>query len=261
MEYSKLTDKEKKKFIKDNYIKKKLSFAQIAKIAGTYSNKIRRDANKFGINIRNRSQAAKIALNEGRSEHPTKGKGHDESTRLKISESQGKVWDSLDDSERQKRSEIGKQSWNKKSEAEKREVIEKGGQAIREASRIGSKLERYILEELTKLKYNVQFHREHVLRNNRLEIDLYVTDLQTAIEVDGPSHFEPVWGEENLIKNQRSDKQKTGLIISQGMVLIRIKQDKRISQRYFRNILNKLVAELEKIKTNFPEKDKRYIEI
>ena len=32
MEYSKLTDKEKKKFIKDNYIKKKLSFAEIAKI-------------------------------------------------------------------------------------------------------------------------------------------------------------------------------------------------------------------------------------
>ncbi|HAI17825.1 MAG TPA: hypothetical protein DCM10_07330, partial [Xanthomarina gelatinilytica] len=77
MEYSKLTDKEKKKFIKDNYIKKKLSFAQIAEIAGTYSNKIRRDANKFGINIRSRSQAAKVALNEGRSEHPTKGKGHD----------------------------------------------------------------------------------------------------------------------------------------------------------------------------------------
>jgi hypothetical protein len=45
------------------------------------------------------------------------------------------------------------------------------------------------------------------------------------------------------------------------MVLIRIKQDKRISQRYFRNILNKLVEELEKIKTNFPEQDKRYIEI
>ena len=71
----------------------------------------------------------------------------------------------------------------------------------------------------------------------------------------------PFRGEENLIKNQRSDKQKTGLIISQGMVLIRIKQDKRISQRYFRNIFNKLVAELEKIKTNFPEKDKGYIEI
>mgnify|MGYP003672361942 CR=1 FL=1 len=235
MEYSELTDKEKKKFITDNYIKNKLSFAEIAKIAGTYSNKIRRDANKFGINIRNRSQAAKIALNQ--------------------------VWDSLDKKEREKRSEIGKESWNKKSEAEKREVIEKGGQAIREASRIGSKLERYILEELIKLNYNVQFHREHVLRNHRLEIDLYVTDLQTAIEIDGPSHFEPVWGEENLIRNQRSDKQKTGLIISQGMILIRIKQDKRISQRYFRNIFNKLVAELEKIKTNFPEKDKRYIEI
>jgi very-short-patch-repair endonuclease len=261
MNYSSLNDKEKEKVLKQKYIKEKLSFAEIAKEFGTYANKVRRDASKLGIQIRTRSQAAKIALECGRSEHPTQGKGHTEETKLKISESQGKVWDSLDDQERLVRSQIGKVSWESKSESEKRELLEKGSQAIREASRIGSKMERYLLYELTQLGYDVQFHREHLLRNQRLEIDLYVNDTSTAIEVDGPSHFEPVWGEENLERNKRSDRQKTGLIISEGMVLIRIKQDKRSSQRYFRRVLEQVVQELEKITKEFPKEDQRYIEI
>ena len=223
MNYSSLNDKEKKKVLKQKYIKEKLSFAEIAKEFGTYANKLRRDASKLGIEIRTRSQAAKIALECGRSEHPTQGKGHTEETKLKISESQGKVWDSLDDQERLVRSQIGKVSWES--------------------------------------KYDVQFHREHLLRNQRLEIDLYVNDTSPAIEVDGPSHFEPVWGEENLERNKRSDRQKTGLIISEGMVLIRIKQDKRSSQRYFRRVLEQVVQELEKITKEFPKEDQRYIEI
>jgi very-short-patch-repair endonuclease len=261
MNYSSLDDKDKKKLLKEKYIKEKLSFAEIAKQFGTYANKLRRDASKLGIEIRSRSQAAKVALECGRSEHPTQGKGHSDETKLKISESQGKVWDSLTDEDRIVRSEIGKMSWESKSDNEKRDVLEKGSQAIREASRIGSKLERYLLYKLTEIGYDVQFHREHLLRNQRLEIDLYVNDTQTAIEVDGPSHFEPVWGEENLERNKRSDRQKTGLIISEGMVLIRVKQDKRSSQRYFRKVLEQVVQELEKITKEFPKEDQRYIEI
>ena len=85
--------------------------------------------------------------------------------------------------------------------------------------------------------------------------------ISMVMEVDGPSHFEPVWGEENLERNKRSDRQKTGLIISEGMVLIRIKQDKRSSQRYFRRVLEQVVQELEKITKEFPKEDQRYIEI
>jgi len=261
MIYNELNDKEKKILLKKKYSNERLSFAEIAKQVGTYSNKLRRDASKLGIKIRSRSEAAKAALNSGRSEHPTEGKSHTEETKIKISESQGKVWDSLNDEDRDLRSNIGKESWEKKTEVEKRELLEKGSQAIREASRIGSKLERYLLVELTKVGYEVQFHKEHLLRNQRLEIDLYVNDTATAIEVDGPSHFEPVWGLENLERNKRSDRQKTGLIISEGMVLIRIKQDKRSSQRYFRKVLQEVVEVLKKISNKFPKEDQRYIEI
>ena len=141
------------------YCSQKKSFAEIAKYTGTYPNRVRRDAVSLGIQIRTRSDAAKAALESGRAKHPTKGLKRSDETKLKISESQGKVWDSLSKDERILRSEIGKRSWNSKSDSEKREIIQKGSDAIRNASRIGSKLERYLLSELTDLGYNVQFHR------------------------------------------------------------------------------------------------------
>tara|TARA_A100001515_G_scaffold145062_2_gene151672 strand:+ start:9583 stop:10365 length:783 start_codon:yes stop_codon:yes gene_type:complete len=259
--YNELSDKEKKKIIKKKYLGELMSFAEIAELMQTYPNRVRRDAKKFGIRIRSRSESAKIALDRGRSKHPTKGKKRDSETKKKISESQGKVWDSLSAEERQKRSNIGKESWNKKTEQEKSDLIQKGSAAIRESARTGTKLERFLLEELTKRKYDVQFHREHVLKNSRLEIDLFVKQLRTAIEIDGPSHFRPVWGEKNLLRNKKSDKQKTGLILSQGFVLIRVKQDKRTSQRYFREVLNSILNILSGIKKQFPIEGKRYIEV
>jgi very-short-patch-repair endonuclease len=259
--YSNYDDNEKKKFLLKEYIDNQKSFSEIAKQVGTYTNKIRRDAKRLGVISRDRSQAAKIALKTGRSIHPTKDKKLSEEIKIKISESQGKVWDSLSDEDRLKRSQIGKESWDNRSEKEKKYVIEKGAEAIREAARTGSRLEKFLLYELTKRSFEVQFHKEHLLKNQRLQIDLFVPKLRVAIEVDGPSHFKPVWGEENLERNQRSDRQKTGLILGQGFVLIRIKQDKRISQRYFRRVLDSLVEELEKIKKSFPQENKRYIEL
>jgi len=259
--YENYSDDKKKKFLVREYIDNQKSFSAIAKQVGTYANKIRRDAKRLGVVSRDRSQAAKIALEFGRSIHPTKNKKMTNEVKNKISESQGKVWDSLSEEGREKRSEIGRRSWENKTEKEKRYTIQKGADAIREAARTGSRLEKFLLYELTKKKFEVQFHKEHLLKNQKLQIDLFIPKLRVAIEIDGPSHFKPVWGEENLERNKRSDRQKTGLILGQGFVLIRIKQDKRISQRYFRGVVDSLVVELEKIKKSFPQESKRYIEL
>jgi hypothetical protein len=74
MIYNKLSDEQKKKLIQKSYIEEKKSFAQIAENVGTYANKIRRDATKFNIDIRDKSEAQKNALKNGNIEHPTKGK-------------------------------------------------------------------------------------------------------------------------------------------------------------------------------------------
>ena len=234
---------------------------EIADSMKTYPNKIRRILNKHGVSLRDSSAAQKNALKKGRAEHPTQGKKISQETKEKISESQGEVWDSMTTQEKSYRSQIGKRAWDKKSDEEKSRLIEQAQNAIRETSRIGSKLEHFLLSELGKRKVRVEFHKEHWLQNQNLQVDLYLPECRTAIEVDGPSHFKPVWGQENLEKNIKADIQKTGLILGSGLVMIRIKQTQSLTQRYMRNTLQRLLDVLSKIKDEYPEEHERYFEI
>ena len=52
--------------------------------------------------------------------------------------------------QRQERVDNGKDSWNKKTASERQDIIKKAHEAVQEASRIGSKMENYLLQELTK---------------------------------------------------------------------------------------------------------------
>ena len=79
--------------------------------------------------------------------------------------------------------------------------------------------------------------------------------------MDGPSHFKPIWGEENLAKNIKADQQKTGWVLGSGLIMIRIKQDQSLTQRFMRKTLNNLTELLDKIKLNYPKENERYFEI
>lgn len=234
---------------------------QIAKKFDTYPNKIRRALIKSGEELRDKSQAQKNALEKGVAKHPTKGKERDDKTKKKISESQAKVWKNLSEEEKIQRSMIGKKSWESKSKDERALFLSKAGEAIRQAAKEGSKMEKYLLEGLINEGFRVDFHKTQWLQNRELEVDMFLPDLQAVIEVDGPSHFEPVWGEENLAKNQRMDQQKNGLVLRSGMIMIRIRQDKRLSQKYLRDTLDKLLRLLKDISGRKLTEYERYIEL
>lgn len=247
--------------IVDMYENQDKSTYEIAKEFDTYPNKIRRILIKNGCELKDKSTAQKNALKQGVAEHPTKGKKRSDKTKLKISESQAKVWEKLTTEERLQRSLIGKESWNKKTPEEKSVFLQKAGDAIRHAAKTGSKMEKFLLENLIAEGFRVEFHKTHWLQNAQLEIDLFLPEIRTVIEVDGPSHFEPVWGYENLARNQLSDMQKDGLVLRQGMVMIRIKQVKRLSQKYMRDTLDKLLSLLSIIVKDYPKEHERYFEL
>jgi very-short-patch-repair endonuclease len=119
--------------------------------------------------------------------------------------------------------------------------------AIRKSSVEGSKLEKYILSKLLEKQYKVQFHKEQILSNTKLQIDIFLPAENIAIEVDGPSHFEPVWGDDCLSRNQKYDQKKTGLILGKGIKLIRIKQTGDYSKAKAIILTNKLLDLLENI--------------
>lgn len=236
-----------------------LSYPEIAKMAGTYPNKIRRIAKASGIESRTKSSAQKLALDSGRHTHPTKGKKHSEKSKLQISESMATSWEGLSTQERDRRSKMAKDQWESMSIEEQEEFRRLASNAVREAAKNGSKLEHYLMAELIGLGYRVEFHKEHMVKNDRLQVDLYLPKLNTAIEVDGPSHFKPIWGNEVLQRNRKADAQKDGLLLGMGMCVIRIRQTKGLSEKYKRDLLNMLVAAVEQIDKKFPESSKRHI--
>lgn len=235
---------------------------EIAEELNTYPNKIRRILKSLGEPIRNKSDAQKAALESGRHSHPTKGTKRNKATKEKISESVYNYWQNMSDDERERRAELAKEQWDKMSEAEKARLREEAAKAIRVASKEGSKLEKFLRDSLTEAGFPVIFHKTGLIPSDSLEIDLFIPTLNVAIEVDGPAHFLPIWGQDRLKKHLTADAKKAGLLLGHGYILIRIKHTRtNISEKYKRDVLSKLLTALNKIKKKAPAKNKRFIEL
>jgi len=246
----------------DMYINQGASPYVIAEKYGTYPNKIRRILIKRGIQLSNKSEAQKKALQSGRSEHPTAGKTRSEDTKKKISEKVYENWQNLSAEDREKRVDKCREQWKSMSLAQQEDLRKSAALAVRDAAKTGSKMEQFLYKELTEAGFNVLFHKKGLIQNDDLEIDLFISELNTAIEVDGPAHFYPIWGAENLQKHVQSDVRKSGLLLAQGFVVIRIKHlVKHLSSKHKRDVLGQLLVILGNIGMSFPVQSKRYIEL
>jgi len=247
--------------VKELYEDNGYSWAEIAKLYNSYPNKVRRDGIKWGIQSRDKSDAQSTAISSGRHPHPTKGTHRSEEVKIKISDGMAEVWKNLTDDEREARIKQAQEQWAEMSDAERKEFQHLAAVAIREAAKSGSKLEKYLTAELSKLGYYVEAHRKHLILNENLHLDLFLPKLGVAIEVNGPSHFEDIWGGKTLQRNQKADAEKTGLILGKGLVFISVKHTKALSAKVERTILAQLVDKLKSIEKKFPSRNNRYIEI
>lgn len=261
MVYTKMNDDQKKDIIIKEYIENNNSLKQIAVKYNTYANKIRRDAIRFNIQLRDKSEAQKNALENGNHKHPTKGTKRSTTTKEKIGKSLVHSWENLSEDELIQRKLIAKQLWENKSEDEKENMLHKANLAVRQSSKDGSKLEKFISTKLIEDGYKIEFHKEQNLVNTRLQIDIFMPELNIAIEVDGPSHFAPVWGDDVLKRNIQYDNKKTGLILGKGLVLIRIKQTKDFSKSRALLIYEQLQLVIKNIQNKFPDINNRTIQI
>lgn len=225
-----------KEWLEKEYVENKRSFQDIAAELKTYANAVRRASIKFGIKPRDKSEAQSIALTEGRHGHPTKGKKRSTEDKIAISEGVSKSWENLSDSAYDARVEKGRQQWDALSPEKRHEIQSKAIKAIRKTSRDGSKLEKFIRDYLKSAGFLIEFHKDNLLANQKLEIDLFLPANNIAIEIDGPSHFLPIWGEEAMRKAQKADAQKNGLLILYKINVIRVKQLRRnLSEKNLRD--------------------------
>lgn len=250
------------KQIVDMYVKENKSTYDIAEICNTYPNKIRRILIKNGVDLKNKSEAQKNAIQCGSAKHPTLGKTRSNDEKIKISSGLKKYWDNMSKELYAQKIEQAKQRWKDMSEVEKSKMLDAAIKSIQAAGKDGSKLEKFLYEEITKDGYRVDFHKKYLIQNENLEIDMSIPEIKTIIEIDGPSHFFPIWGDEKLQKQIKADFHKTGLILSKGFVIIRIKH---ISDSVCLADKEKLRLDVLKIlstiKENFPKESERFIEI
>jgi len=248
-----------KKVIK-MYNEQNKSTYEIAKQLDTYPNKVRRTLIKSGYKLKDKSEAQKTALAEGRSSHPTKGRKRSSKERIKISSSLVDYWHDMTDKEKERRSKIAKRNWKNMSAEQKESMRSKGIAAIQLAATQGSKLEQFFQKRLEKAGFFTKMHQIIIPAEN-LEIDLYIPELKTIIEVDGPSHFYPIWGEEKLQKQINADLRKSGALLSKGYVVIRIKSLGQESLAKKESLVTRVIDQLESIKKKFPPRSKRFIEV
>lgn len=235
---------------------------EIADKYKTYSNKIRRIIKKYRP-LRGRSEANRIALESGRKVHPTKGKTLSEEHKKKISETAAENWANISDEKYEKYVAKCRERWDNMSSDDKRKFNEAAHEAIRQSAKDGSKLERFIADELRKLGTSIIQHKTGLIANDKLEVDIYMPDITTCIEIDGPSHFFPIWGHDHLAKQIKADVQKAGLLLNAGYVIIRIKCiSSHLSEKIKRDVIGKLLPILTAVRANKPKNQlDRFIEI
>jgi very-short-patch-repair endonuclease/DNA-binding CsgD family transcriptional regulator len=244
------------------YLKENKSTLDIAKELNLSISKVRRTLLKNNITLRSKSEAQSLAIKEGKVEHPTKGKERSEDVKKRIAKGQHETWEMMEDDERERRSEVLKESYQNLPQSTKDYLQDKRHEGLRKAAKEGSKIEKFVNNLLLQAGYAVQYHRSNFLPNLKLEVDLLVPELKTAIEIDGPSHFFPIWGADALQKTIKADSEKAGLLLGSGFCLIRVKCLQRNISNYAMEVIGKKVLqELEKIKKQFPNKDNRFIEI
>ncbi len=233
----------------------------IAKELGTYPKKIERILKKNGHPLRSKAEAQSLAIKSGRTKHPTKGKNRSDEEKLKISIGTEKRWRDMSTEKKEHISEEARKRWKEISPEKKRAMQESAGRALRLAAIEGSKAEKSLKDNLVKAGHNVILHKKDLIEG-KFEIDLFLPELNTIIEIDGPQHFLPVFGEEKLQKTIKFDSIKNGLLISKGYCIIRIKyMCKHISQSVERRLLELVLGEITNIEKKFPPKHKRLIEL
>lgn len=238
------------------------SIREIADILDTYPNKILRELKKVGKEIRSKTESAKIACEKGRIKPPMLGKKRTQAEKDNIASKQAARWQKMSEEELEEFKKNAKDRWEAESIEVKIDRQKKAGEALKRASIEGSKAEKFLYEQLTKSGYDVIIHKTGLIPGEKFEVDLYLPSLKVAIEIDGPQHFLPVYGETNLNRNIKYDAIKNGALISRGICVIRIKYLlKHTSLSSNKRLYDLIISELQKIETEFPKEGYRLIEL
>lgn len=221
-----------------------MSVSAIATALQTYPNKIRRILQKEHVPIRDKSEAQTLSLQTGTSKHPSKGIKKTEAQKIQISNTLHEKWVNSTQEYKDKKSKACQERWAKMSESDKEEFRSKGIKKVLETAKEGSKIEIVLVDKLRNRGYNIIHHKKYLFGDSEQEIDIMLPNEKIVIEIDGPSHFLPLYGEEKLRKRQDSDAKKSGQVLNAGWSIIRLGVVLKNISSYYEREAERIVVEL-----------------
>lgn len=234
------------------------SSLEVAKKYNMALTTVTRILKKSGV-TRSRSESQKLALEKGKSINPTKGVGHSKATKEALSENGAHRWARLTGPERQVFKDRAKERWDLIDPEKKKEMQSLAGSALQKTTKEGSLAEKLVAQALIDAGYVVRRQVKNYM-NGAYEIDILLPDDGIVVELDGPQHFLPIWGEERLQKTIQNDMTKNGVLMGYGLTVIRVKYIvKNLTEKIKRDLcsqVKKLVASVVANKT-----DKKLIEV
>lgn len=239
-EYS---ETELREIIERKHCQEKLSLRVIAKELGTYAVRVLRFCRKHNIPTLSSSESLKAGYQDNRIKSAMKGKKLDEEVKAKISERLHKKWKSLTPKEKKERSEKQRQIFAARTD--KDSFSAQGCRAIRNAAKVGSKLELALKKYFDENNISYHHHYTDLLPHTKLEADFYLPAHNLVIEVDGPSHFFSNFSDQNYQSQIRADEKKNGLILGIGLSILRIQHKRTLYKRDHRNIIEYLAENLD----------------
>lgn len=231
------TDKpwDDRKYLEIEYEQKERSTNDIAREHGVYPNTIRRALIKHGFKVRDKSAAQKNNIEKNGA--PMLGRKRTDEEKERISAGMQKWWDSL--SEEQKNdvksrlSDSAREKWDTMTEEERKEVISKMHKANRKRLRAGSKNENMVAELLAKAGYTIAQRTKDYTPGRKFEIDICLYRDKIAIEWDGATHFDPIYGESHLQRVRNKDEVKNSILLASGWTVIRCRDHSTASSMAF----------------------------
>lgn len=228
------------------YYEDKLSLRVIAKQLGTYPLNLKRMLNDAGYQLRDKSESQKLALETGRSEHPTDGKTQKLETRRKISRSMSKVWQARPKEMVDQFKERCKKRIAEQTDEERAKHEWKRKKGLRDAGVIGSKIEKYIIKQLRFGGYRPKF-RVFGLAFLENSVDILIPDDKIVLEIDGPAHCYP----ERFPKMEaflQRESQKNHILLDAGYHVIRVRiKDKSFTIPYKEKIWQNIQEQVERL--------------
>lgn len=245
--------------IRKLYVDEQNSASEIAKQLGTYTLNVTRALKFLNIPIRDKSETQALLLKQNKVPHPTKGKKVSEETKIRISEKVHQKWKSFSPEKLEEIREGCRNRWEAYDDEHKELLRRTSVEGIRRSSKEGSKLEHEIISGLNEAGF-LALHHHNLAEKEKLEVDIYLPEIRVAVEIDGPAHFFPIWGEDSLAKHKKADSEKNGILALNGYCVIRVKNlVNRVTDVIRRNLLHNLIEIICGIKESFPDLDQRII--